>query len=59
MCISEMEEILKRVGWTKKVLAEKVDIAAPSVSRWEKVPGPVAAYLRLVDRVHGFYREAV
>lgn len=46
---------LRTLGWSQSELAERIDTHPNTVSRWisdNKVPGPVAAYVRLALQVH-------
>ena len=53
MLRSEFLEILNRLGMSQRNLAERVGVSPVTVCRWEVVPGPVAAYIRLYERVKG------
>lgn len=53
MLKSELLEILSRLNWSQAELARRVSVSFVTVSRWETVPGPVAAYIRLYERVKG------
>ena len=56
----EMTEIIRDLGWTNLDLGMRVGAHRNTVTRWAKsseVPGPVAAYLRLVKRLYGLVHE--
>ena len=48
-----MNELLKRIGWTKRFFAEKVGVDESTVYRWGAGEAPVwvMIYLGLVDRL--------
>ena len=49
----EFQEILSELGWSQAEFARRVSVSSVTVSRWEVIPGPAAAYLRLYLRVRG------
>ena len=49
----EMQVILREVGWSQAEFARRIGVDPVTVSRWEVVPSPAAAYLRLYLRVRG------
>ena len=49
----DMREICGRLGWKQKDLAERLGVSSDTIGRWDELPGPAAAYLRLVDRIAG------
>lgn len=50
---AEARAILERHGWTQASVAEAMDVHLRTAQRWftesDRVPGPVAALLRLYD----------
>jgi hypothetical protein len=54
----DLDIYLKELGWSKAELARRIDVDPKTVSRWKKIPGPVAAYLRLVRRIHTTWESA-
>jgi hypothetical protein len=46
-------DILARIGWSQAELARRIGVSPVTITRWKEVPGPVEAYLILVDRLLG------
>ena len=43
----ELSAILEELGWSKAELGRRAGIAVSTIYGWRKIPGPVAAYVRL------------
>lgn len=49
---ADMRDMLKRLGWTQKILASRLGLRAATISEWGSSPPEYAlAYLRLACRV--------
>jgi len=51
MTKTELQIILKEIGWTQVELCRRMEIHPSTASKWDKVPVPVAAYLELACQV--------
>lgn len=49
----QLNDALRRLGWSRAELGRRINLHPNTISRWgDKVPGPVAAYLRLAVRAN-------